>query len=454
MKNLTAFHDYDIRGIYKTDIDENFFYLLGRAVATYIGKGPIAVGHDMRLSSPALANSLTRGIVEQGIDVVSLGMISTEMNYFASAKYDFEANVIVSASHNPPNYNGAKIVKKGVVPLHGGFGLDEIKSLMEKESFVEATTKGTVSYKNIFNDWIEHALSFIDQSKLKQLKVVVDAGNGMGGPSWVEVGKRLTMLDFVPLYVEPDGNFPHHLADPLKDENVADLKKMILEKEADLGIALDGDADRIFFMDEAGNKLSGTITTAILADYFLKKGARTILYNAICGRIVKETVEKYHGVPIRTRVGHSLIKEKMKETTGAFAGEHSGHFYFGENYNAESSLIAGLIMIQLISEEAKKLSAIKKTFEKYAQSPEFSFTADNIAAIIEAVEKNYRPQSVSIDYLDGLSVWYNDYWFNIRSSKTEPLLRLNIEADNQKVLAKIQPELVNLITSLGAKAKN
>ncbi len=453
MKNVSAFHDYDIRGIYKTDIDEQFFYLLGRAVATYIGAGPIAVGYDMRLSSPSLATSLTSGIVDQGVDVVSLGMISTEMNYFASAKYDFAANVIVSASHNPPNYNGAKIVKHGVVPLHGGFGLNEIKLLVESETFPVAEKKGIVSYKNIFNDWIEHTLTFVDQSKLKPLKIVVDGGNGMGGPSWVEIMKRLTMLDFIPLYVDPDGNFPHHLADPLKDENTIDLKNTLLSKQADLGIALDGDADRIFFMDEKGNKLSGTVTSAILAEYFLKKGAKKILYSAICGRIIKETVEKYGAIAIRTRVGHSLIKEKMRETSAEFAGEHSGHFYFGSNFAAESSLIAGLLMIEILSETGKNLSKLNAKFSKYASSGELNFVADEIGPIIDAVEKQYTPQAAQIDHLDGLSVWYNNYWFNMRSSKTEPLMRINIEADNEKILTKIKEELVNFVTNLGAKAK-
>lgn len=453
MKNLAAFHDYDIRGIYGVEIDEAFFYSLGRAVAAYIGKGPIAVGHDMRLSSPSLSASLASGITDGGIDVVALGLISTEMTYFASGRYDFEANIIVSASHNPPNYNGAKIVKRGVVPLHGGCGLDQLKQLVETDSFAAPIQKGTVSYKTIFNDWIEHALSFIDVSKLKPLKVVVDAGNGMGGPSWSEVMKRLTMLDFIPLYVDPDGTFPHHPADPLKDENVVDLRQTVLAKQADLGLALDGDADRIFFMDELGNKLSGTVATALLADYLLKNGNETILYNAICGRIVKEVVEKRGGRPIRTRVGHSLIKEKMRETGAVFGGEHSGHFYFGANFGAESSLIAGLLVIQLLSQSDKKLSHFARQYNKYPQSGELNFVADNIDAVLDAVERKFGQSAISVDHLDGLSVWFDKYWFILRASKTEPLLRLNVEADNKKDLDLFLWEIVSYLKTQGAVLK-
>lgn len=450
--DLSAFHDYDIRGIYGKQIDEKFYYALGRALAVYINDQPIAVGHDCRLSSPSLSTSLIQGICDQGVDVIALGMISTEMNYFAAGKYNYAANVIVSASHNPPEFNGAKIVRRGVIPLHGGYGLNEIKEIMQKNAYPTANKKGLVYFKNIFKEWIDHVLTFVNPKEFKNLKVVVDAGNGMGGPSWKEIMKRLTMFDFIPLYLEPDGNFPHHLADPLKDENTEDLKLAIIREKADVGVALDGDADRVFFMDELGTKLSGTITTAIFADYFLSQKKAPILYNAICGKIVADTINKNGGQAIRTKVGHSIIKEQMRKTSAIFAGEHSGHFYFGDNYNAESSLIAGLIMLQIVSKWNNKFSSLRKQYEKYYPSGEMNFVTDNSEKIINLI-KDQNPKAVSIDFLDGLSVWYKDYWFNIRSSKTEPLLRLNIEAINSNQLNLIKQELLEFITSQGAQLK-
>lgn len=454
MINLNAFHDYDIRGIYPTEINEDFFYVLGRALATYIGVGPIAVGHDMRLSSPALYKSLIDGITTQGIDVVALGQISTEMHYFASGKYGFAANIVVSASHNPPEFNGAKIVKANVVPLHGSYGLNDLKSLMEKNEFADVEKKGSVSEKNIFAEWVSHALAFIDQNALTPMKVVVDAGNGMGGPAWAELIKRLPMITFIPLYLDPDGTFPHHLADPLKDENVADLKQFILDNKADFGIALDGDADRVFFFDEHGDKLSGTVTTAILADHFLQqKNDSTILYGAICGRVIPEIVAKAGGTAIRTRVGHSFIKEKMKETKAVFAGEHSGHFYFGSNYNADSSLIAGLIMMQIISRQKKSLSTIARCYDIYPSLGEHNFVANDIPSILAELKTKYISNVTTVDELDGLSFWYEDHWFNVRASKTEPLLRLNVEANTHEILDKVSTDLIGFMQSHGASPK-
>ncbi len=450
----SSFHDYDIRGIYPTEIDENFYYHLGKALALYVKKGPIAVGHDTRLSSPSLAKSLIKGITDYGLDVVDIGLISTEMHYFASGRYGFEANVIVSASHNPPEYNGAKIVLKGVVPLSGSFGLGELKELINKEIELPAQ-KGTVTAQNIFEDWIQHALSFINSQSLnKDLKVVVDAGNGMGGPSWEKM-KDVLPLEIIPLYCNPDGNFPHHIPDPLKPENTKDLSVKIKEEQADIGIALDGDADRLFLVDEKGERVSGTITLALLTDYFInvKKRKGVYMYNVIVGKIVKDIIEQGGCTPHRTRVGHSFIKADMKKMSGVLAGEHSGHYYFGDNFNAESSLIAGLIVLEALSYYKKPLSEILKKYRIYASSGEINFKVADRQEAVSKLKERFGQEAVDTDDLDGYTFWFNDYWFNVRLSKTEPLLRLNMEADSKDILQEKLQNVVSFIESIGGQRK-
>jgi len=449
--NTNAFHDYDIRGIYPDQIDEKFFYHLGKAVARYINKGPIGVGHDNRLSSPSLTKSLINGLRDYGVDVVFLGQISTEMHYFASGKYGFAANVVVSASHNPPQYNGAKIVLKGAIPLWGNFGFNEIKKMIN-EDLPKAAKRGQLEEKNIFDAWINHALGFIDKDKLKPLKVVVDAGNGMGGPSWLRM-KEILPLKIIPLYCRPDGHFPNHIPDPLKDENTYDLQKKVVEEGADLGIAIDGDADRMFLVDEKGQKISGSNTLALLTDYFIriKKMKGVYMYNVICGRIVKQIIEKNGGTPHRTRVGHSSIKQDMRRLHGILAGEHSGHYYFGTNYNADSSLIAGLTVLQILSETDKSLSKLIGQYNIYPTSGEINFKVADRKEAVRQLKEKFGSKTKSIDDLDGYTFWFKDYWFNVRLSNTQPLMRLNMEADNQQILNKKLNEVITFIGLIGGK---
>lgn len=447
--NTSAFHDYDIRGIYPTEINEEFYYHLGKALALYFKKGPIAVGYDARNSSPSLFKSLVQGITDYGVDVVDLGMISTEIHNFASGKYNFSANIIVTASHNPPEYNGAKILKHGVKALHGSWGLPEIKQLINQDQ-PKVQNLGSVTKQDIFEDWLNHCLTFVDLKKLKKLKVVVDAGNGMGGPSWQKIAGRLP-IEIVPMYLDPDGDFPHHIPDPLKDENTKDLVDKVKEINADLAVALDGDADRVFFIDETGRKVAGTITTALISDYLLQTQKGYYLYNAICGRIVPETITKNGGKPVRTRVGHSFIKAKMQELSAVFCGEHSGHFFFGNNYGAESSLIASLIMLELLSVSNQSMSSLVAKYDRYPVSGEINFKVNSVEQVQQAIRDHYQSQAQSIDDLDGVSVWFKDYWFNVRGSKTEPLLRLNLEADNQPLLQTKVAEVIKFIESLGGK---
>ena len=446
----TIFRDYDIRGIYPKQLNEEVFYVLGRALAQYLKVSEIAVGYDCRLSSASLFKALTSGIRHQGVNVTDLGNISTEMHYFASGKYQFPANVIISASHNPPQYNGLKIVVKGVVPLHGGFGLPEIKKLAEQQDFHPFSPEGKIRKMDIMPQWITHALTFIASHKLKPLKVVVDAGNGMGGISWDNLIGKLP-VKIIPLYFAPDGHFPHHLPDPLHEENLAALKLAIAKHEADLGFAIDGDADRLFVVDETGKTLSGTTTCAILASAMLQKyGPAPVLYNVVCGRIVPETVKSLKGTSIRVRVGHSFIKEAMKKHHALFGGEHSGHFYFRDNYFAESSLITGLIILEYLSQRGKPLSSVVTGFDKYRQSGEINFFVKDKARIEKNVGKEFKDAD-SFDHLDGLSVFYPAWWFNLRASKTEPYVRLNIEADEELILKTNKERLEKLIYHLGGK---
>lgn len=448
----SIFHQYDIRGIYPSQLNEDTYYVLGRAFAVYLSKDKIAVGYDMRLSSPSLFDAFTRGIMDQGTDVVNLGLISTEINYFASGKFGFPANAIVSASHNPAEYNGLKIVTRGAVPLNGEYGLPQIKKLAMENKFTKAAESGRMEQQNVLDAWIAHTLTFIDAKKLKPLKVVVDAGNGTGGISWEKLAPKLP-LSVIPMYFEPDGHFPHHLPDPLKSENIKDLQAEIKKQKADAGFSIDGDADRFFALDELGRRISGTVTTAALAAYFLKKyGPATILYNAVCGKIVPETIKKYGGKPLRVRVGHSFIKEYMKREDALFAGEHSGHFYFRDNFFADSSTIAGLIFLEYLSGQNKPLSEAVAEFDKYKSSGEINFKTADAPGLVKEIQAKFK-DATETDLVDGLSVWYPDWWFNLRASNTEPVVRLNLEADNETVLENKLAQVESEIKKLGGSRK-
>ena len=449
--NQNIFRDYDIRGVYPNDLNEDSFYIIGQSLARYFNAEEIAVGRDTRLSSPALFKALTEGITSLGVNVVDLGLISTEINYFASGFYRFPASVIVSASHNPPQYNGLKIVKAGVVPLHGSYGLPEIKLLAVKNQFEPARTKGKLRKFSVMDDWIKHLLSLIDLKSIKPLKVVIDAANGMGGITWNALIPHLP-LDVIPLYFEPDGHFPNHLPDPLVSKNLEDLKKQVRAKSADLGFAIDGDADRLFVVDDKCELVSGSLTTAMLAEHLLEKYPKSpVLYSVTCSKIVPETIKNSGGVPLKTRVGHSYIKTEMRKHNAVFAGEHSGHFYFRDNFFADSSSLAGLLFLQYLSGKRQKLSELRKKFDKYSSSGEINFIIDEKEKILHNLYDKYKGSRT--DETDGLTIEFDDWWFNIRLSKTEPLLRLNLEAGNRDLLRQKLQELESLLESYGANKK-
>lgn len=447
----SIFKEYDIRGVYPTQINYELAVLIGRSFADLVSdEGPMAVGRDMRFSSPEIAKGLIEGMTKQGRDVVDLGLITTDMIYFATGKFPVAGGIMITASHNPKEYNGLKFCLSGAAPVSGEGGIYQMRDNILSNKFKESEKQGQVTPKNILVDWLNHALSFIDEKTIKPLKIVVDAGNGMASILFPELEKRLP-FKIIPLYFDLDGSFPNHPAYPLIPENLKEAQKKVLEEKADLGLVFDGDGDRAVLIDETGKTVSGTIMTAMMAEYFLKKfkGA-TILYNAICGWIVPEVINSLGGKGIRVPVGHSLIKENMRKYEALFAGEHSGHYYFKDNYYADSAFITILIALQIISQENKKVSEIIQRFDKYPSSGEINFEIVDKAKVIDEIEKIYREKAKSTDRLDGLTVWFDDWWFNVRPSNTEPLLRLNIEAKNQGILELRKKEIVDFLQSGGS----
>jgi len=443
----TIFKAYDIRGTYPDQLNEEIAYKVGRALVEFLSPKNLAVGRDMRLSSPKLWESLTRGIVEGGCDVIDIGLVSTDCLYFAVGKFGYDAGVMITASHNPPEYNGFKMCRKEAVPLSGEAGIDQIKALMLKDDFPPPKKLGRIEKRDVDSAYVQHLLSFVDKDKIKPFKIVIDAGNGMAGKIIPELFSHLR-CNVIPMFFELDGSFPHHLASPIEPENIAPLRERVLAEKADLGAAFDGDADRMFLVDENALPLGGDMVTALVAKNLLKKerGA-TILYNLICSKAVPQIIESSGGKAIRTRVGHALIKPLMKKHNAIFGGEHSGHFYFKNNWFADSGLIALLVCLELISEEDKPLSALVKSIDPYFRSGEINSQVNDIPKKLKEIEEHYS--SAKIDHLDGVTVDFGDWWFNVRPSNTEPLLRLNIEANTKEKLEEKKEELLKLIRGLG-----
>lgn len=446
------FRDYDVRAIIPDELDKEGAVRIGQVLVEMFKPKTVAIGHDMRISADDIAGGLKEGVLKQGADVIDLGLISTDMAYFAAGKYAYDLALSVSASHNPPEYNGFKLVKKGAIAVSGDSGIYDIRDFaLSNKKIKPAKRRGKIIKKDLTQAFVKHCLTFIDVKKIKPFKVVIDAGNAMAGYMIPKFEKYLP-LKIIPLYFELDGTFPHHIPNPLLPEATVDLKKKILAEKADFGIAFDGDSDRMYFMDEKGKLVSGTIMTAMLAETILKKhSGQTILYNAVTGRVVPETVKKFGGKAIRVRVGHTLIKEDMRKYNAYFAGEHSGHYYFRDNYYADSAFVAMLIALELISQRNKLLSQIVAEYDKYPSIAETNFEVEDKMVVMKAVEKAYKNKAKSIDWLDGITIWFQNSWVNIRPSNTQPLLRLNIEAEDEKILSQKEKEFISLIKSLGGK---
>jgi phosphomannomutase len=428
----SIFKAYDVRGVYPTQLDEDASYRIGKAFASWSGAGRIVLGKDCRLSSPSLAGAFADGVTDTGTDVVDIGLATTDMVYFASGRLS-TPGAMFTASHNPPQYNGVKLCRAGAAPVGEDSGLFDVRQLADSIGPGRGTAaKGQVRTQDMVQEYIDHLISFADLESFAPLTVAADAANGMAGLVVPPLFERLP-CKLVPLYMELDGTFPNHPADPIQPENQIDLKRAVTEHGADLGLAFDGDADRVFLVDEHADGVSGSMVTALVAMGMLDRhpGA-TILYNLICSRMVPEVVREYGGTSIRTRVGHSFIKKIMAETGAVFGGEHSGHYYFREHYNADSGLVASMVVMDQISKAGKPLSELLQPLRRYAASGEINLEVDDKAAAIERVASAFADGQQ--DRLDGLTVDYDDWWFNVRPSNTEPLLRVNVEARTPELL--------------------
>jgi phosphomannomutase len=435
------FKAYDIRGVYPDDLDEAAAERIGRAFARFTGSEALVVGRDMRLSSPGLAAAFIRGAGSVGVDVTDVGEVSTDALYFASGKLD-RPGAMFTASHNPGRYNGIKLCRAKAAPIGEESGLLDIKQLASKDEDIPAEA-GVSTTTEILPDYARHCLTFIDQSHFRPLKVAIDAGNGMAGKTVPLVFDDLP-FDVHALFFELDGNFPNHPANPIEAENLVDLQRAVTENGCDVGIAFDGDADRMFLVDEKQALVSGSLTTALVADRLLKKHPReTIIYNLICSWAVPEVVRENGGTPVRSRVGHSFIKEVMAETGAIFGGEHSGHYYFRDNFRADSGMIAALIVLEAMCEAAQPLSELLQPFRRYHDSGEINSEVRDQDAKLEELAESYADGSQ--DRVDGLTVEYTDWWFNCRPSNTEPLLRLNLEARSAQLRDEKVAEVLSVI---------
>ena len=437
------FKSYDIRGTVPEQLNPEVARLIGRAFVSEIKGEAVAVGRDMRVHSDALAEGLIAGLMESGCRVTDLGRVSTDALYFAVGHLGTDGGIMITASHNPPEYNGFKMCRSQAEPLSGADGIDRIKLAIGMDDYQLDRGTGTRSPLNILPAFIDHVLSFIDPKRLKPFKVVVDAGNGMAGAVLPEVFRRLPG-ELIPMYFELDGTFPNHPANPIEQANIADLQKRVVAEKADLGVAFDGDADRMFLIDETGKPLGGDIVTLLVAKNLLAKNpGATILYNLICSKAVPEMIERQGGRPVRTPVGHALIKPLMKREGAIFGGEHSGHFYFQKNWYADSGLIAMLMAMEVLAEADQPLSTLVASVDPYYRSGELNTKVKNIDKTLEKIIQAF-PDALP-DRTDGITTSYDDWWFNVRPSNTEPLLRLNVEANSADLLEEKTAELLAVI---------
>jgi phosphomannomutase len=436
------FKAYDIRGVYPDELDDDIARRVGNAFVAFTKAAVVLVGRDMRPSSAPLAAAFADGAALAGADVIELGLISTDLVYFASGKLDAPA-AMFTASHNPAQYNGIKLCRAGAAPVGQDTGLKDIKAMVASGLLERAEERGRVEQRDLLPEYVQHVHSFVDVDALRPLRVVADTANGMGGVVAPAVFADLP-FDVSILYPELDGTFPNHPADPTQPENLKDLQRAVLDAGADVGLAFDGDADRMVLVDDQAQPVSGSITTAMLAKGILEKHrGETIVHNLIVSKVVPEVVREMGGTPVRSRVGHSFIKQVMAETGAIFGGEHSAHFYFRENYRADSGIIAGMMMLEQISRAGKPLSELRRPFERYVQSGEINTRVDDPEAVIERVDAEYS--EAQQDRLDGLTVDLGDWWFNLRPSNTEPLLRLNLEARDRASCEKHTAEVLALV---------
>ncbi len=441
-----VFKAYDVRGLYPDQLDEDLARRIGRAFIELTGAGSLAIGQDMRPSSEPMAEALADGATSQGADVIRVGLCSTDMLYYVSGALDV-AGIMLTASHNPSQYNGLKFTRPGAVPVGQESGLADLKRMVaEGEPSGDAPKHGEVHQgEDLLPRYAEHVRGFVHQDALRPLKVVADAGNGMAGHVLPVIFERLP-FDLVPMYFELDGTFPNHPADPINPKNLEALRQRVVAEHADVGLAFDGDADRVFLVDETGGIVQSSLVGALVSRTMCERepGA-TVLYNLICSHVVPETIREAGGNPVRTRVGHSFIKAVMAETGAIFGCEHSGHYYFRDNYRADSGLIAALVTLEVLSRANRPLSEVLAPYRRYADSGETNrrIEGDDPKSVIQRVAEDY-PEDQR-DWTDGLTIEAQDWWFNLRPSNTEPLLRLNVEARDEGQMARVRDEVLEKV---------
>ena len=441
---------YDIRGVYPDQMNADVCRAIGLGFATYLSEAEpdasaVVVGRDMRPSGPELVGAFADGVGSTGLDEVDIGLCSTDMMYFASGSLGLPGAVF-TASHNPAQYNGIKLCRSGAAPIGEDTGLGRIKEVARSATEIGPPT-GSRSERNLLQEFATHVCGFIDTDGLRPLKVVADTANGMGGLVVPEVFAHLP-FELEIMYPELDGTFPNHEANPIEVANLADLRARVLEVGADIGLAFDGDADRVFLVDERAEPVSGSLTTALLAKAILATDpGATIIYNLVCSKVVPEVVAEAGGQPLRSRVGHSFIKQHMAETGAAFGGEHSAHYYFRDNWRADSGLIASVMVLEQLSRSGRTLSELLEPLQRYAASGEINTRVADAAAVIDRVASHYT--DAKSDRLDGLTVDHGDWWFNLRPSNTEPLLRLNLEAATADEVERRVAEVTAVMTAGG-----
>src|SRR5215210_1150441 len=449
MIDESIFKAYDVRGTYPEQLDEDLARNIGRAFVKYLGLSGsrVVVARDMRLSGADLQAAFIEGVTGAGADVLSLGMVSTDALYFAVGHLEEPGGAMITASHNPKDYNGFKLCREKAIALSGESGIGQIRDLITSGKLPEpAEYPGSVEESDITEDYAEHCLGFIDTDGLRPLKIVVDAGNGMAGKMLPPIFERLP-FEYVPMYFELDGSFPNHPPNPIEPENMEELQQRVVAEGADFGAAFDGDADRVFVVDEKGVTISGDLLAALVAKNVLEKepGA-AIIYSAVCSKALPELVRSEGGRPIRTKAGHSIIKPQMRSNNAAFGGEHSGHFYFRDNYFADSGIIAMLTVAELVARQEGPLSELLAPIDPYVRSGEINREVEDQEATLQKVEEYYaQHDDPKIDHLDGLTVDYGDWWFNLRPSNTGSLPRLNVEDSDLGTLERERDELLELI---------
>lgn len=441
-----VFKAYDIRGRTDTgELDASLYELVGSALIGLLDCGSVAIGYDCRATSRSFFEAMSTGVTRAGADVVDLGEVPTDAVYYYSGAAQIPG-AMITASHNPPQYNGLKLCRPGAAPIGAETGLNEIKEAVIVGSVPVAETPGIVHSANVVGDYVDHLLRIVDVGSIGALDVAVDGGNGMAGVALEKVFDRIPAR-LTGLYIEPDGTFPNHPADPLVPENLADLEALMEQGKFDLGVAFDGDADRAFFLDDAGEALSGSTVTSLIARRMLRDNpGGSVVHNLITSKAVPEIVREAGGTPVRTRVGHSFIKAVMAETDAVFGGEHSGHYYFRANYRADSGMLAMLMLLSVLSEDGRPLSELRKDVERYASSGEINFEVRDADKAAAAVLESFP--TADADRLDGLTIDLGEEWLNLRPSNTEPLLRLNVEAPTTERVERIVDHVSEILEGM------